>query len=269
MSPQHNSRPLVQSTGSARVPVMPIAQRARGFVRKSIALTAALFAAASLAACDSHNAAQSGANPRQVTVFGSGQVQGAPDTLTADVAIEFTAGDVTSAMNQTNDRQQAVINALVDAGQERKDIRTTEVTLQPQYSTPEPGGTAIITSYRAENAIAVKIHPTDAASRLLELIVNRGGDATRIRSVRYSIADDSKLVKDAQTRAFEDAKTRAQQYAQLSGLNLGKVLSISEETGHAPLEGGPAAPSPRASTVPLEPGQQMVSFSVTVIWELT
>ena len=71
-----------------------------------------------------------GANPRQVTVLGSGQVQGVPDTLTADVGIEFTAPDVTSAMNQTNDRQQAVIDALVSAGLDRKNISTTEVSLR-------------------------------------------------------------------------------------------------------------------------------------------
>src|SRR5690349_14235240 len=150
------------------------------FVRRSIVVAAACSAIAAMSACDKHNPAQpGGANPRQVTVVGTGQVQGVPDTLTADVGIEFTAPDVTSAMNQTNDRQQAVINALTGAGLDRKDISTTTVNLEPQYS----GGTATITGYRATNAIRVKIHPTDAASRMLALIVNTGGDATRISSV--------------------------------------------------------------------------------------
>ncbi|WP_031667769.1 SIMPL domain-containing protein, partial [Mycobacterium tuberculosis] len=97
-------------------------------VRHSIALVAAGLAAA-LSGCDSHNSGSLGADPRQVTVFGSGQVQGVPDTLIADVGIQVTAADVTSAMNQTNDRQQAVIDALVGAGLDRKDIRTTRVTV--------------------------------------------------------------------------------------------------------------------------------------------
>ncbi|HEY1442408.1 MAG TPA: SIMPL domain-containing protein [Mycobacterium sp.] len=249
---------------------MSIARSAPRFVSRSIVVAAAGLAAAMLSACDKHNAAPApGVNTRQVTVLGSGQVQGVPDTLTADVGIEFTAPDVTTAMNQTNDRQQAVINALVGAGLDRKDISTTEVTLQPQYRNPEPNGTATITGYRASNAIQIKIHPTDAASRMLALIVNTGGDATRISSVSYSIADDSQLVKDARARAFNDAKNRADQYAQLSGLRLGKVLSISEATGSAPTGGGPPAP-PRSmpTAVPLEPGQQTVSFSVTAVWEL-
>ena len=239
-------------------------------IRRSIASAAAGLVIATVSACDSHNPAPApGANPRQVTVFGSGQVQGVPDTLTADVGIEFTAPDVTAAMNQTNDRQQAVVNALVGAGLDRKDISTTEVTLQPQYNLPEPNATATITGYRATNAIKVKIHPTDAASRMLALIIGTGGDATRISSVSYSIADDSQLVKDARARAFNDAKDRAEQYAQLSGLRLGNVLSISEATGSTPTAGAPPVP-PRAmpTEVPLEPGQQTVSFSVTAVWEL-
>jgi uncharacterized protein len=247
---------------------MPIPTNAPRLVRRSIALAAAGLAIATLSACDKHNPAPPGANPRQVTVVGSGQVQGVPDTLTADVDIEFTAPDVTAAMNQTNERQQAVINALVGAGLDRKDISTTEVTLQPQYSNPAPNGTEAITGYRATNAIQVKIRPTDAASRMLAVIVGTGGDATRISSVSYSIADDSQLVKDARARAFNDAKGRADQYAQLSGLRLGRVLSISEASGSAPVPGGPPAPPRAMSAVPLEPGQQTVSFSVTAIWEL-
>jgi uncharacterized protein YggE len=249
---------------------MSIAGSTRRFARWSIAVAATGLALTTVSACDKHNASPPGANPRQVTVVGSGQVQGVPDTLTADVGIEFTAPDVTTAMNQTNDRQQAVINALVGGGLDRKYINTTEVNLAPEYSNPGPNGTATITGYHATNAIQVKIHPTDAASRLLALVVGAGGDATRISSVSYSIADDSQLVKDARARAFNDAKNRADQYAQLSGLQLGKVLSISEAAGGTQqTAGAPSAPpKAMATAVPLEPGQQTVSFSVTAVWEL-
>jgi uncharacterized protein len=239
---------------------MPVTTRARLALRIVLALGLTVGA---VSACDSH-AAKVGDNPREVTVVGSGQVQGVPDTLTADVGIEFTAPDVTVAMNQTNDRQQAVINALTGAGLDRKDISTTEVSLQARYDSS--GGA--ITGYRADNSIRVKIHPADSASHVLAVIVGAGGDATRINSVSYSIADDSQLVRDARTRAFQDAKNRAEQYAQLSGLKLDKVISISEASGGAATT--PPAP-PRSgmqAAVPLEPGQQTVSFSVTVVWQL-
>jgi uncharacterized protein len=228
-------------------------------------LMLALGLAATASACDHAAPEKVGENPRQVTVVGSGHVQGVPDTLTADVGIEFTARDVTSAMDQTNARQQAVIDALAKAGADRKDISTTDVSLQPQYD----NAGAAITGYRAANAIRVKIHPAGTASRLLTVVVGTGGDATRINSVSYSIADDSQLVKDARARAFQDAKDRAAQYAQLSGLGLGKIISISEAAGGAAPIGMPAPmKGGMASAVPLEPGQQTVSFSVSAVWEL-
>ena len=237
---------------------MPITRRARMPFRLVLALGLAFASSA----CDS-TPQRVGDTARQVTVVGSGHVQGVPDTLTANVGIEFTAPDVTAAMDQTNARQQAVITALTGAGVDRKDISTTEVSLQPQYD--NSGGT--VTGYRADNSIRVKIHPAGSASRVLAVIVGTGGNATRINSVGYSIADDSQLVKDARARAFQDAKDRAEQYAQLSGLGLGKIISISETSGAVPTPTTPLRGG-IPSNVPLEPGQQTVSFSVTAVWEL-
>jgi uncharacterized protein YggE len=163
---------------------------------------------------------------------------------------------------------QAVINALTSSGIDRNDIATTNVTLQPQYGGSDNPNA--IVGYQASNSINVKIRNLNNASQTLGLIGTTGGDATRINSVSYSIDDDSQLVKDARTRAFDDAKDRAGQYAQLSGLTLGKVISISESSGTTPPTPTPA-PMPRAAmeAVPVEPGQQTIGFSVTVIWELT
>ncbi|KUI36769.1 SIMPL domain-containing protein [Mycobacterium sp. GA-2829] len=241
---------------------MPISARAK---TRLITFVAAGAAVLGLAGCDATSGPAGGApaDARQVTVVGSGEVQGAPDTLTASVAMEAIAPDVTGAMNQSGQRQQAVIDALVDAGIAREDINTTQVSLQPQFGND---GNNIV-GYRASNAIDVKIRDLSAASQALALIVSTGGDATRINSVNYSIEDDSQLIRDARARAFADAKTRAEQYAQLSELDLGKVISISESPGGAP----PPTPMPRgeaAMAVPLEPGRQTVGFSVTVVWEL-
>lgn len=228
----------------------------RGVIRW-FAMAAVVSAAVS--GCDSAPPVQTGA--RQVTVVGSGEVQGVPDTLSADVAIESTAPDVTAAMNQSSERQRVVIDALKGRGIDTKDIRTTAVSLQPQY-----GENSVITGYRATNSIDVTIRRMESASGDLAAIVSAGGNETRINSVSFSIADDSALVNDARARAFNDARTRAQQYAELSGLSLGTVISISEVAGG---DGQPIPEkAPMAADVPLQPGQQTVGFSVTVVWEL-
>lgn len=196
--------------------------------------------------------------------MGSGTVQGSPDTVTADVGIEVVAPDVTAAMNQVNERQQAVIDALNGRGFDTKDISTTTVNVAPQY-----GENSVITGYRATNNIAVIIRELDAAPGALATVIDVGGNAARINSVSYSIEDDSELVGDARARAFEDAQNRARQYAELSGLSLGKIISISEASESNSPRPMPAPQGAMASEVPLQPGQQTVSFAVTAVWELS
>jgi uncharacterized protein len=249
------------------VPGMPIAARAKMPIRFLLLATAGVVAAA-LSGCDASSGPTGTADKetRQVTVVGAGEVQGIPDTLTVNASIEFIAPDVSGAMNQTSDRQQAVIDALVSSGIDRKDISTTQVALQPQFA---GGDSTAIIGYRATNSIDVKIRKLDTASQALALIVSTGGGATRINSVNYSIEDDSQLVNDARARAFNDAKDRAEQYAQLSGLDLGKVISITESGGAPPPTPVPSFKGAEMAAVPVEPGQQTVGFSVTVIFELT
>ena len=245
---------------------MPIAPGVEITKTKLACFAAAGVAAAALTACD----AQPGptltpdVDTRQVTVVGAGQVTGSPDTLTIDASMESIAPDATAAMNQTNERQEDVIDALVDMGIDRKDLATTEADLQPQYGPDN----AAITAYRATNSINVTVRDLEQASDAIGLIVGTGGNATRINSISYSIEDDSQMVRDARARAFEDAKDRAGQYANLSGLDLGKVMSISESGGALPPQPMAAPRAMMEAAVPLEPGEQTVGFNVTVIWEL-
>lgn len=241
---------------------MPIARSAKsplGFLSALTVLTPLL---ALLSACGSGDSGFSGDIPRQVTVVGSGEAQGTPDTLTADVGIECTEPDVTAATNQSNQRQRAVIDAVQNAGVDRKDIRTTGLTIQPQYD----GSAGAITGYRVENTVEIKMRKLDSASHVLAVVVSTGGDAARVSSVRYSIEDESQLVKDARERAFQDAENRAEQYAGLSQLQLGQVISITEGPSGEPPTATQRAPM--ATDIPLEPGRQTVRSSVTVVWDL-
>lgn len=235
---------------------------------RMLVLAAAGLVVAGVAACEARPAATplpGEDNVRKVTVVGSGEVQGTPDTGTINASIVFQSPDAVTATNQTNERMAQVIDAVKGQGVADADISTVAVEVSPQY-----GENSTITGYQATNAISVKVRDVNAAGPTVAAIQTTGGNAARINSVSFSIEDDSQFVKDARARAFEDAKARAQQYAELSGLTLGQVISISETGADTP----PPTPMPRygaleASAPPLQPGQQTVGFSVTVVWELT
>ncbi|HEY1623439.1 MAG TPA: SIMPL domain-containing protein, partial [Streptosporangiaceae bacterium] len=77
------------------------------------------------------------------------------------------------------------------------------------------------------------------------------------------------LMTKARTRAVADAKARAEQYAQAAGMRLGPVLSISE-TGSSSAPGPvfPGAAFMAESAVPISAGQQQVTSSVVVVYQL-
>ncbi|KUI06148.1 SIMPL domain-containing protein [Mycobacterium sp. IS-3022] len=248
---------------------MPIAARAKTPIRVLAAAAVGLIAV--LSGCDAKSSpvlTNDDSAPRQVTVVGTGEVLGTPDTLTINAAMEVVAPDAAGALNQTSQLQRGVIDALVDSGIDRKDINTSQVSVQPQYA---GGDSTNITGYRASNTIDIKIRELNTASQAFGIIASRGGNAMRINDVTLAIEDDSQLVREARARAFNDAKSRAEQYALLADLDLGKVISISEVPSSTPPTPypGPRGPAAEMAAVPVEPGQQAVGFNVTVVYELT
>jgi uncharacterized protein YggE len=199
---------------------------------------------------------------RDVTVVGSGQVRGAPDTLDAGVGVQVTAADVSAAIGQANARAKAVTDATIGAGVRREDIQTTDLSVQPQY-TPDH----TVTGYLATNAVHVVIRDLTKASAVLSAAVQAGGNDARINGVSFALDDNSKLLADARARAFADAKSRAEQYAVLAGLALREVKTIKEASSDT------SAPTPRFNQgampdIPLQPGMETVTFTVTVTWDL-
>ncbi|MFE9579036.1 SIMPL domain-containing protein [Nocardia sp. NPDC006044] len=228
------------------------------------AAAAALAATAALATgCGSSDAGPE----REVTVVGSGQVRGAPDILNADIGVEVTADNVSAAISRANDRAKAMTDAIIGAGATREDVRTTDVSIQPQYAGGQDGGNTVV-GYRAGNSVRVVVRDLSKASGVLDSAIKAGGNETRLRSVSFAIDDNSQLLADARARAFADAKARAEQYAVLAGVRLTKVMTITEANSRdddgAKLSGRDSA----AQSVPLEPGTQTVTFTVKVTWGL-
>lgn len=239
----------------------------RGVMRVAAAV-AAVVAVLFVSACGGDGG--SGGDPRTVTVNGTGTVTGAPDTLRVDIGVEATAADVSSALNTSSAQVREVTDAVVAEGVERRDIQTQQVNLTPQYSTAAPGTSREITGYRATNTIRVTIRDIGVASQVLSAAATAGGDSTRIGNVAFAIDDDSDLMRQAREAAFDDARSRAEQYASLAGDSLGKVQTITESTsGQQQPTTVQRDSAAAAAPVPIEPGEQTLTFSVTVTYALS
>lgn len=166
-------------------------------------LTAICAAAAGVALLLTGCGSSDSGGDRTVTVSGTGKVQGTPDVLNADLGTEVAAGDVSAAVDQANAKAKAITDAMVTAGAKREDITTSDLSVQPTYG---PEGRSI-SGYRATNSMHVKVRDLPKASAILSAAVQAGGNDTRISSVAFGLEDNTKLLSDARSRAFEDAKS--------------------------------------------------------------
>ncbi|MGL4306368.1 MAG: SIMPL domain-containing protein [Mycobacteriaceae bacterium] len=228
----------------------------------ALLITATGAATLALSSCSSDEPTST-ADDAGVTVIGTGEVRGAPDILHADIGVSVQGTDVSGALSTANDLARTMIDAMVNAGAKKEDITTTNLSVNPDYT---PDGQ--VNGYQATNTVAIIIRDLGKASAVLNAGTAAGGNSSQLSGVRFAIDDDSTLLTQARERAFTDAKSRAEQYAALSGLKLGNIITISES------HNTPEYPTGRlydaaASPMTLEPGQQTVTFQVTARWALT
>jgi hypothetical protein len=209
-------------------------------------------------------AAAPGAAGARITVTGTGTGSGTPDQLTLSMGVQTSGGSVASALLRANRAVRAVTAALGRAGVRASDVQTSGLSIQPQYasSTPVPDG------YGVSESIQITLRDLTAAGRQISAAVRAGGNATVVDGVSLSMNDTSSLLSTARIRAVQNAKVKAAQEARALGRALGPVVSVSEPAPAQPLPEVPMASAGSRSTVPVSPGTQQLSVTVTVVFAL-
>ncbi len=218
-------------------------------------------------AVQSGAAGAAGASGAKITVTGTGAVSGTPDRLTLSMGVQTSDVSVSAALQRANHAVRAVTAALARSGVRRSDIRTSGLSIQPQYG----GNSALPTGYGVSESIGVTLRTLATAGTQISDAVRAGGNATEVDGVSLNMSDTSSLLAAARARAVADARTKAAQYARALGRSVGPVVSMSEQ---APAESLPAVASGAArspaspSRVPVSPGRQRVTVTVTAIFAL-
>ena len=219
--------------------------------------------AAGGAAAGPGQAAAPGTAGGRVTVTGTGTVSGTPDQLLLSMGVQASGGSVAAALGQANQAVRAVTAALRGAGVRAADVQTSGLSVQPQYS----NGSPLPTGYSASESIQVTLRHLSAAGGQIAAAVRAGGNATVLDGVSLNLTDTSALLGAARARAVTDARVIATQEARALGRSLGPVVSISQPSQPSPPDYPMAAGSVRAS-VPISPGSQKLTVTVTVVFAL-
>ena len=91
----------------------------------------------------------------------------------------------------------------------------------------------VIIGFEVSNQLTVKVRDLDAVGEVIDAVTEGGGDLIRFQGINFTIEDPEDLQNQARTAALQDVMAKANQVATITGVQLGKLIHISE-TGGAP-----------------------------------
>lgn len=199
----------------------------------------------------------------KVAVVGEGVATGVPDRATISAEVAVVRRDVGQAMDRVAEVVTAAHERLEALGIAARDRHTVTVTLWPEWDDQHH-----IVGYRCSQQLRITCRQVEAVGEALAALGSVSDDDLIVNGVSLDIADPQEIQDRARENAFADAERKARQLAELAGRELGEVEQVIE--GHVARGGGGGADlrMMAMSPMPVEPGSQEVTCSISVTWQL-
>jgi uncharacterized protein YggE len=207
-----------------------------------------------------------------IYVSGNGVVTLEPDVVFLTLGVEAQGRTVQAAREEAALAMDAIYKVLKARGIEGTAVRTSHFNISPQYSYPDKQ-TPVIVGYQVNNQVTVKIKDLKNVGVIIDEVATAGGDNTRINGISFSIDDNTEAVVKARELAVKDALAKAQQFATLTGMKLGKLVYITESGGYTAPERSYAKDAyamgaASAVPTPISGGELEVNISVQAVFAI-
>lgn len=215
-------------------------------------------------------------NQDRFSVTGTGTVYAKADIaqLTVGLKTEVKA-TAAQATEESTQKMNDIIGELKKLNVEAKDIQTTDYRLSPVYNWTQDRGQQL-QGYEVSQNVTVKIRDLEKIGDIIAKTTEKG--ANQIGNINFTIDDEYELKNQARQLAIEKAKEKAEMIAKESGLKLGKIKNIYENSvapmpaydySNAKLEMAvPAGMGGAISSPAIEAGQNQVKVEVTLMYEV-
>ncbi|UWZ83206.1 SIMPL domain-containing protein [Occallatibacter riparius] len=170
---------------------------------------------------------------RTVSVNGSASVTADADLAIVRVGYKLYGPDAKAAYSTATATSNAIMQALIASGVKKNAIESTSQVLQhtQQYETqqyPINSPERVQHEFTALQNWTVRVKPDDAAN-VLNTAINAG--ANESGWIEWIVEHPESLQAEAAARAEGDAHATAERIAQMSGVRLGRIVSVTENQG--------------------------------------
>jgi uncharacterized protein YggE len=204
-----------------------------------------------------------------ITVVGQGSARMEPDIARVSVGVETSGESISEAVAENDAKMASVLAALTEAGVEEKDIQTANYSISlDRYPEPMPRVEQAtgepMAQYRVSNMANVIVRDLESVGDVLDAVVEAG--ANNIWGISFALEDPTAAQAEARADAIDNAAARAGALAELSGVTLGPVMSISEVIGAMPVPSGISVERSMAAGGAISPGELEIGYQVQVAY---
>ncbi len=202
-----------------------------------------------------------------LSVSAQGEASRVPDIASMSVGVVTRADEGDAAMRDNATRMNRVMASIRAAGIAEADIQTTGVSLHPQYRHVRDEAPRV-TGYEARNTVRIKVRDLSRLGDVLDTLAKDG--ANQIHGPSFEIDEPEPVHDEARLAALTKAQARARTYADALGLQVRRIVSISEGGGgfHPMPMMAMARAADSAESTPVSPGESTVSVNLDVVFEL-
>lgn len=215
-----------------------------------------------------------------IAVTGTGSVLLEPDVASLSVTVRRQDETLEAARSGVATQATAARDHLLAAGVDPADLQTSQLSVhtirhRPDRPMPlQPAGTAdrfpLTEFVVATTLTAVFRSDISQAQVAVDGLFDVVGEGLELHGLTFDCGDRSAARTEARRLAFDDARTKAAQLAELAGATLGPVRSIRED-GHGQRPGPPLearAMMTAEASIPVEGGSLIEVAGLLVRWSL-
>lgn len=204
-----------------------------------------------------------------LTVTGVGRVFARPDVADLRVGVTITESTVAAARNASSTAMSGVLERLRALGIGDRDVRTSIVSVQPQYDYTQQSAPPRLVGYQFTNVVAATIRDIEKVGDAIDGALGSG--ATTIDQIGFRVSDQTGAEASAREAAVRDARAKADTFARAAGVSIAGVAAITE---------GAIGPIPyprpfermalaaKDAGTPVEAGENEITATVTITYAL-
>jgi uncharacterized protein YggE len=164
-------------------------------------------------------------HPRIISVTGTAEIKVAPDELTLTLGVDSHDKDLALAKTNDDEHVKKVLTLARIAGVDAKNIRTSALTMRPEYSDDR---VPKFLGYEVSQVITVTLTDPSKYEDLMTSFLKAG--VNRVDAIDFHVADPRKYREEARLKAVRAAREKATAMAAELGQTIGKPWEVTEAT---------------------------------------